>query len=169
MISVKGCGFDAASKVEIDSVSELVPSDRIIFAQTCKIAEHIEFARQKDVAMMTFDSISELQKIKRTYPNAKGKTHDFYVKFHVCSLQSLLKFSTLVILRTTADDSNSKAKLSKKFGAEPSLWEELVNECRRLELNLYGVAFHVGSQDSRSIPRRNSVSWFQSFTAPCAV
>ena len=79
-ISVKGCGFDAASKVEIDSVSKLVPPERIIFAQTCKIAEHIEFARQKDVAMMTFDSISELQKIKRTYPNAKGKTHDFILR-----------------------------------------------------------------------------------------
>ena len=62
-------------------------------------------------------------------------------------------YRVLVILRTTADDSDSKAKLSQKFGAEPHLWEELVNECKRLELNLTGVAFHVGSQDSRSFRR----------------
>lgn len=61
----------------------------------------------------------------------------------------------------TADDTNSKAKLSKKFGAEPSLWKELVDECRRLELNLYGVAFHVGSQDSWSFQNKWS---FLSFT-----
>lgn len=72
MISEKGCGFDAASKVEMQEVSKLVSPGHIIFAQTCKIAAHIEFARTKDIAMMTFDSISELQKIKRTYPGAKG-------------------------------------------------------------------------------------------------
>ena len=68
----KGCGFDAASKTEIQAVSNLVPPERIIFAQTCKNAAHIELAREKEVAMMTFDSISELRKIKRIYPDAKG-------------------------------------------------------------------------------------------------
>ena len=45
------------------------------------------------------------------------------------------------------DDSDSIGKLSEKFGAKPSLWKELVDECRQLELNLYGVSFHVGSPE----------------------
>ena len=79
MISSKGCGFDAASKVEIEKVSELVSPDSVIFAQTCKNAAHIEFAREHDIALMTFDSISELRKIKRTYPDAKGNTNPVLV------------------------------------------------------------------------------------------
>ena len=75
-VSKKGCGFDAASKTEIQAVSNLVSPDRIIFAQTCKNAAHIEFAREKHIAMMTFDSISELHKIKRIYPDAKGTLAD---------------------------------------------------------------------------------------------
>ena len=60
------------------------------------------------------------------------------------------KHPTLVVLRMAADDSDSIGKLSEKFGAKPSLWKELVDECRRLELNLHGVSFHVGSPDPRS-------------------
>ena len=48
-----------------------VSPERIIFANPCKIKSHVEFAKQKEVAMMTFDDEHELEKIKKIYPDAK--------------------------------------------------------------------------------------------------
>ena len=71
-LALLGTGFDCASRAEIDQVLQMgVSPERIIFANPCKIKSHVEFAKQKEVAMMTFDDEHELEKIKKIYPDAK--------------------------------------------------------------------------------------------------
>ena len=57
---------------EIDTVLNLgVTPDRIIYANPCKLISHLKFAADKGVEMMTFDSESELHKIKEHFPRAR--------------------------------------------------------------------------------------------------
>ena len=48
-------------------------------------------------------------------------------------------------MRIVTNDANSMHSLSVKFGAKRSEWKNLILKCKELELNLVGVAFHVGS------------------------
>ena len=48
-------------------------------------------------------------------------------------------------MRIVTNDANSMHSLSVKFGAKRSQWKNLIIKCKELELNLVGVAFHVGS------------------------
>lgn len=67
-----GLGFDCASKGEISKILKLgVEPSRIIFANPAKPASHIRYANTSDVKMMTFDSASELYKVKKMFPEAK--------------------------------------------------------------------------------------------------
>ncbi len=48
-----------------------VQPERIIYANACKQASMIRFAREVHVRVMTFDNATELIKIKQLYPEAK--------------------------------------------------------------------------------------------------
>lgn len=117
-----GIGFDCASKAEIDMILDLgVHPDRIIYAQPCKTKSYVRYAAQRSVKQMTFDNIDELQKIKHLYPGAE------------------------LYLRILTDDSGSLCRLSQKFGASLDTTSELLETAKALDLNVVGVAFHVGS------------------------
>ena len=47
------------------------------------------------------------------------------------------------------NDKSSQCPLSNKFGAEPNTWEGLLLKAYELDLNVVGVAFHVGSGCTR--------------------
>lgn len=98
-----------------------VDSSRIIYAQPCKAISFIRYAAQRGVSQMTFDSIEELWKIKRHFPDAK------------------------LFLRILTDDSASLCRLSMKFGASLDDTAELLELARELDLNVVGISFHVGS------------------------
>lgn len=67
-----GCGFDCASKDEIDIVMGTgVSAERIIYANPCKTRSFIAHAMDRDVKMMTFDNPEELLKIAKLHPNAE--------------------------------------------------------------------------------------------------
>lgn len=95
-----GCGFDVASKKELDQVLKYnINKENIIFANPCKPNSHIKFAAGKkfvlsncpavlwflqsgsnsylylanQVKMMTFDNEHELKKIKKLHPDAQGE------------------------------------------------------------------------------------------------
>jgi ornithine decarboxylase len=70
---------------------------------------------------MTFDNSDELHKIKALCPDAE------------------------LFLRILTDDSASLCRLSLKFGASLDATSELLELARSLDLNVVGVAFHVGS------------------------
>ena len=117
-----GCGFDCASKNELIKVLGLeVSASDIIFANPVKTVNSIEFARANDVDLTTFDSEHELYKIKLHYPNAR------------------------LVIRIITDDKDSSYKLSCKFGCDTTEGESLLQLAKKLDLNIVGVSFHVGS------------------------
>jgi ornithine decarboxylase len=120
LLASLGVGFDCASRGEIAQVLALNPLSNIIYANPCKENQHIRYAEQAGVKMMTFDNANELHKCKQFHPNAE------------------------LLLRIWTDDSKSQCQLSRKFGA----FEEtipLLKLAKHLSLNVIGVAFHVGS------------------------
>ena len=67
-----GCSFDCASSGEIAKILSLnVAPSRIIFANTTKLASHIEFAKKHNINLMTFDNEDELHKIKKLHPSSE--------------------------------------------------------------------------------------------------
>lgn len=72
LLALLGTGFDCASKGEIQKVMSLgVQPDRIVYANPCKQASYIKFAKSVRVDLMTFDNENELRKTKACFPNAR--------------------------------------------------------------------------------------------------
>ena len=92
-----------------------VAPHRIIFANTCKMKSHIEFAREKGVAMMTFDDQHEMEKIREHYPEAK------------------------LVLRILPPASRAQCSLGSKFGITPESAPPLVSRAVEMKMNLVGV------------------------------
>ncbi|XP_068625187.1 ornithine decarboxylase-like isoform X2 [Battus philenor] len=122
-LAALGAGFDCASKAEIELVTGLgVRPERIIFANPAKMSSHIRYSSSVGVDLMTFDSETELVKIKQYMPHAQ------------------------LVLRIRCDASVARCSLGMKFGCDP------VTEAPRLlklaavfGLRVVGVSFHVGS------------------------
>ena len=90
----QGSNFDCAAKEEIRQAMELgVKPENIIYANPCKIDDHLEFARNSGVKLMTVDCVEEVENIAEIHPNAE------------------------LILRITVDDRNAPDPMSEKFGA----------------------------------------------------
>lgn len=116
-------GFDVASVGEIKSVLGAgVKPDRMIFANTIKKPQALEFAVKNGVDTMTFDSEYELHKIAKYAPGAK------------------------VLVRIKVPNVGSVVELSIKFGADPPDAIPLLIKAAKLGLRPVGVSFHVGSQ-----------------------
>jgi len=130
-----GLNFDCASPCEIERILELVgdPS-RIIFAHPVKAPQAIKFARDKKVDLMTFDSLSELDKIRDFYPEAR------------------------LVMRIQSDEGESKIKFNDKYGVPHKNYTELISKCIEYSLNLVGISFHVGSKASNSSQYLNSLA-----------
>jgi len=117
-----GVNFDCASKTEIQQIlGGGVSASRIIYANPCKMKSHITYAKANGVDLMTFDNISELEKIGECYPGAR------------------------LVLRIITDDSQSICKFSTKFGAPLDQTYHILRKAKDLNLNVVGVSFHVGS------------------------
>lgn len=72
VLNTLNLGFDCASKGEINKVLSMgVHPERIIYANPAKTASHIKYAAAAGVTTMTFDSETELFKIKKFYPDAR--------------------------------------------------------------------------------------------------
>lgn len=122
LMSSMDLSFDCASKNEIAKVIACdTNSEKIIYANPCKMVEQIKYARANDVDLMTFDSFHELYKIKLYHASAK------------------------LIVRIQTDDSKSRCKFNCKFGIAISEVKELLQQAKLMELDIQGVSFHVGS------------------------
>jgi len=117
-----GTGFDCASKAEVQLCLDAgVDASRIIYANPCKQASHIQYATARKVNVMTFDNADELYKIKTVAPDSK------------------------VVLRILTDDSKSICRFGVKFGASLAIVPQLLKTAIDLELDVIGISFHVGS------------------------
>lgn len=120
-----GCGFDCASIDELDSIlsvcSNIDCSKRIIYAHPCKQISHILYFKERGVQLTVVDNINELIKIKSYWPNAK------------------------ILLRLKTEDSQSLIGFSSKFGVNEYVAMQMFECAKRLNLNLIGCSFHVGT------------------------
>lgn len=117
-----GVNFDCASKGEIEEVLSIgADPSQIIYANPAKGLDHIRYAKDKDVRLMTFDNLSELTKIIKIYPEAE------------------------LVLRIASNDSLSLLPFGFKFGATFKEAIKLISACKELGANLVGISFHVGS------------------------
>jgi ornithine decarboxylase len=122
VLAQAGCGFDCASKGEIILAQELgVTSENIIYANPCKQANMLRYAREVGVRLMTADNVEELHKIRDIFPEAR------------------------IVLRIAVDDSKSVCRFNSKFGAPPAEWDAFLSTAKELALDVAGVSFHVGS------------------------
>eukprot|EP01005_Ploeotia_sp_CARIB1_P000160 NODE_115_length_1496_cov_961.031410_g113_i0.p1 GENE.NODE_115_length_1496_cov_961.031410_g113_i0~~NODE_115_length_1496_cov_961.031410_g113_i0.p1 ORF type:complete len:411 (+),score=72.49 NODE_115_length_1496_cov_961.031410_g113_i0:79-1311(+) len=122
MLASLGGHFDCASKSEVDLVTQLkVPPTNIIYANPVKQPGHMYHATNHGVKLTTFDNDNELDKIKKCWPEAE------------------------VVLRIASENTNAQCELSSKFGCTMEEVPPLIEKCKRLNLNLVGVSFHVGS------------------------
>jgi ornithine decarboxylase len=121
-IANSGCGFDCASKDEISRILTLgVPPNRIVFSHPIKSRESLRFAKDHHVYRLVYDTIDELNKIMRYFPEAE------------------------VFLRIKPKFSNAVIQLSKKFGAEVSEVLTILKHTKEMNANFIGFSFHVGS------------------------
>ncbi len=116
------CNFDCASAWEIAEVLDITKDPkRVIYANPIKGSDHIRFAKEVWVDLMTFDCREELIKIKSLYPN------------------------TRLIIRIAVDDSHSVCKFNTKFWCEKEEAKSLLTFAKEINLNIVWVSFHVGS------------------------
>jgi len=119
---VLGVNFDCASKGEIQQILDIgADPSQIIYANPAKGFDHIHFAREKDVRLMTFDNLTELKKILVHFPDAE------------------------LVLRISSNDTMSLLPFGYKFGARKEDAISLIASCVELKANLVGISFHVGS------------------------
>ncbi|PSN31672.1 Ornithine decarboxylase 1 [Blattella germanica] len=108
---------------EIKTLLQLkVAPENIILANTIKPKSTIRLAKEIGVWCMTFDNEFELRKMKEIYPSAK------------------------LIIRIKVNSTKARVVLDDKFGCE--FVEEaprLLRLASYLQLKVYGVSFHVGS------------------------
>src|SRR6266567_4517266 len=127
-----GASFDVASLPEFmlvyENIRDLPPKqqqdfiwDKIIYANPTKPKETLQALNQYK-PLVTYDNLTELQKIKKFAPHAG------------------------VVLRLRVPNTGSMVELSSKFGCDPGEAVDLIVAAFELGLVVEGISFHVGSQ-----------------------
>ncbi|MDD5023085.1 MAG: type III PLP-dependent enzyme [Candidatus ainarchaeum sp.] len=123
LLDKKGSNFDIATIYELDQLLDAgISPDRISYGNTIKKEKDIAYAYSKGIRLFATDSKSDLQKLSKNAPGSK------------------------VFFRILCETSGSDWPLSRKFGAHQDLIYKLILECKNLNLEPYGLSFHVGSQ-----------------------
>ena len=127
-----GSSFDVASLPEFNLVFNLVKDlepkklqnfiwNNIIYANPIKKVDSLHVLNLYK-PLMTYDSIEEMEKIKIHCPDAG------------------------LLLRIKISDEGSVVKFSNKFGIEPELAADLIEETIKSGVGVEGISFHAGSQ-----------------------
>jgi len=124
-LALLGCNFVGSSKTEIINVTELnIPSSKILYANPIKDSHYIKFARSQDVDFMTFDSETELYKIKLYHPYSK------------------------LMIQIKVKEGKVPNKFSDHTGCSMAESKVLLEKAKFLDLNVMGVCFNVGTRCS---------------------
>ena len=119
----EGTGFEIASTAELDLLLALgVPAEEIFYSNPVKPRDAIVYAASKGVEWYVIDSVEELKKIQSIKADAR------------------------LYLRVDTPNIGSDWPLAGKFGAHSAEVREIIATATRLNTDLAGVAFHVGSQ-----------------------
>jgi ornithine decarboxylase len=125
LLAQLGSSFDCASVAEIEmAMNAGAPAARISFGNTIKKERDIARAFELGVRLFAVDCVEEVEKIARVAPGAR------------------------VFCRVLTDGEGAEWPLSRKFGCVPAMAIDVLRRARALELDAYGVSFHVGSQQT---------------------
>jgi ornithine decarboxylase len=120
-----GASFDAASIFEIQQcLSAGANPAQISYGNTIKKARDIQLAYQLGVRLFSFDSWNELEKLAINAPGSR------------------------VCCRLLIETEGAEWNLGRKFGCEPEMAYDLLLASPELGLVPFGLAFHVGSQQT---------------------
>jgi ornithine decarboxylase len=126
LLASLGSCFDTASVAEVEmALAAGATPERISFGNTIKKERDIAKAHALGIKLYAVDSDEEVEKVARAAPGAS------------------------VFCRILADGAGAEWPLSRKFGCEPSMAEDVLLHAHKLGLVAYGVSFHVGSQQTR--------------------
>ena len=137
--TLPGACVDCASPEEIEiCLDRNISPRRIIYANPTKVnivegvntqsEECILYAAEKGVWCGTLDCVDEVEKIYSVLGERASNCR--------------------IVLRLWVDDSHSKCPLSSKFGCMESEIEGIMEACKNHNMQVVGVAFHVGSGSS---------------------
>jgi ornithine decarboxylase len=139
-LAQEGVGFEIASPAELDLLRSIgVPAEEIFYSNPVRPAAAIEYAARQGVEWFAFDCVQELAKFATCKPDAK------------------------LYLRIETTNEGSDWPLTGKFGATAVDIDPIIDEARRLRLDVAGVTFHVGSQC------RNPENWRTAIVSARAV
>ncbi|XP_004500902.1 ornithine decarboxylase-like [Cicer arietinum] len=131
-----GSNFDCASRAEIEAVLSLgVSPDRIIYANPCKSESHIKYAANVGVNITTYDSVGEIDKIKKWHPKCE-----------------------LVLRIKPQEDSGARSCLGLKYGALVEEVPELLKAADVAGLKVIGVSFHIGSGGGNAMAYHGAIA-----------
>lgn len=127
-LAEKGAGFDCASGTELMEAAKLfegtgkpIFSQSSIFANPCKPPRDLRLASELQSGPTVVDSVEELEKLHSIQWN-RGS-----------------------LIRIAVDDQGSKMPFSRKFGAQLSEIPKIKDAAKKLNQQIYGISFHVGS------------------------
>ena len=119
----EGTCFEVASIAEIDAMLELGTNMQTVFySNPIKSPASIKHAAANDIVWYCVDAPEEVEKIAAIKPDAK------------------------LYLRIEVSNEGSSWPLAGKFGASPQGVEAIIEISKKLDMQLCGVTFHVGSQ-----------------------
>ena len=123
IVQSTGCGFEAASWLEIELLLSLgVAPSRILYGAPVKLREHVERAAEEGIDCFAADSREEIAMLAEAAPGCR------------------------VYIRGKVPDSKSLFRFNGKFGAPLSDVKSLLRCVAAACLVPWGVSFNVGSQ-----------------------
>lgn len=118
-----GCGFDVASRGEIDLLRRTwVSAKRMIHTHPIKSDYEIREALRYGCTTFVVDNLAELEK---------------FVPY---------RHRVRLLLRLSFCNKDAVVDLSRKFGCEPQQAHWLLQKAKQLNIHVKGLSFHVGSQ-----------------------
>jgi len=118
-----GSLFEVASLYEIENLLSMgIEPENIIYSNPVKPPDDIKSAAEKKVCVMSFDSVTELEKILPYKDNVK------------------------LLFRIEVPNEGSLWPLSGKFGCPSKLWDKIYSYMQKHSIKLSGITYHVGSQ-----------------------
>ena len=133
-VAAAGCGFDVATRGEVDLVGALGFSiDRCINTNPVKKLTDIDHAYISGIRTFVVDNPVEAQKFA-------GLPADIEV-----------------LVRLAFGNPTAKSDLSTKFGVDPADAELLVKDVLATGVRFGGFSFHVGSQGTTAEPYRDAL------------
>ena len=119
----EGACFEIASSAELDALTEMnVPVEHILYSNPIKSPKAVRDAAAAGIEWYSVDCSEEVAKIAAVDPTAK-----LYIRIEV-------------------SNEGSTWPLAGKFGASATGVDRIIETAQRLQMNVCGVTFHVGSQ-----------------------